>query len=152
MLSSLSHSLPRHCLDKNARQFSSFIKDENSSMKYWEHDNQKSQKESNESSSYEEVYQSSYDAHASQIFGGQKVLSHVDGSGRANMVDVGDKPVSKRSATAVASIDIGPEAYKLVAENGIKKGNAWHPLLILEIRVQILAETENILFFCLCHI
>ena len=38
------------------------------------------------------------------------------------MVDVGEKKVTKRSATAVASIDIGPEAYKLVSENGIKKG------------------------------
>ena len=114
----------QHCVVKSVRKFSPFVKDENSSMKYWEQDMQKSNEENAESHSYEDVYQSSYNAHAaSKVFAGQKELSHVDGSGRANMVDVGDKEVSKRAATAVASIYIGPEAYKLVSENGLKKGN-----------------------------
>ena len=36
------------------------------------------------------------------------------------MVDVGDKDVTKRFARAVAIIDIGETAYKLVANNQVR--------------------------------
>ncbi|KAJ2914782.1 hypothetical protein MD484_g5640, partial [Candolleomyces efflorescens] len=41
-------------------------------------------------------------------------LTHLDGSGKANMVDVGNKPPSRRTATASGKIFITPLAYELV--------------------------------------
>ncbi len=74
--------------------------------------------------SYEDIYQQSYNAfHDSQVPDHPKTLTHVDVTGRANMVDVGGKEITQRSATAIASIEIGQEAYKLVSENGMKKGD-----------------------------
>jgi cyclic pyranopterin phosphate synthase len=51
-------------------------------------------------------------------------LSHVDEAGRARMVDVGDKPVTVRTAVAEGAIRMSPEAYRLVAERGVTKGDA----------------------------
>lgn len=45
-----------------------------------------------------------------------KKLTHIDPAGKANMVDVGDKPPTKRSATAVGRIRITPLAYELVTK------------------------------------
>ncbi len=50
-------------------------------------------------------------------------LSHVDESGRARMVDVADKPVSRRTAIAEGSVRMSPEAFALVRENAIAKGD-----------------------------
>ena len=51
------------------------------------------------------------------------VLTHTDETGRANMVDVGDKPVSARRATATGRILLSPETVELIRENGLKKGD-----------------------------
>jgi cyclic pyranopterin phosphate synthase len=53
----------------------------------------------------------------------QKVLSHVDEQGRANMVDVGGKPVQLRTARATGHIRLSADALLLVAENRMKKGD-----------------------------
>ena len=50
-------------------------------------------------------------------------LSHLDAEGRARMVDVGDKPVSDRTAVASGSIRMSIEAYELVAGKGVPKGD-----------------------------
>lgn len=50
-------------------------------------------------------------------------LSHVDESGRARMVDVGEKPVSRRSAIAEGLVRMSAEAFALVRENAIAKGD-----------------------------
>jgi cyclic pyranopterin monophosphate synthase len=50
-------------------------------------------------------------------------LSHVDEAGRARMVDVGEKPVTVRTAVAEGAIRMSPEAYRLVAEHGVTKGD-----------------------------
>lgn len=50
-------------------------------------------------------------------------LSHVDDSGRAKMVDVADKPVSRRTAIAEGWVRMSPEAYALVQENAVAKGD-----------------------------
>lgn len=50
-------------------------------------------------------------------------LSHVDESGRARMVDVTDKPVSRRTAVAEGMVRMSAEAYRLVSENAIAKGD-----------------------------
>lgn len=51
-------------------------------------------------------------------------LSHVDESGRARMVDVGDKPVSVRTAVAEGAVRMSAEAYGLVADRAVRKGDA----------------------------
>lgn len=53
----------------------------------------------------------------------QQQLTHVDHEGQARMVNVADKPWTVRRASAQATVWIGPEAFKLVSENQIKKGD-----------------------------
>ena len=50
-------------------------------------------------------------------------LSHLDAEGRARMVDVGDKPVSDRTAMASGAVRMRREAYDLVAGKGVPKGD-----------------------------
>lgn len=50
-------------------------------------------------------------------------LSHVDPSGRARMVDVADKPVTKRTAVAEGLVRMSAEAFGLVRDNAIAKGD-----------------------------
>ncbi|KAL4237320.1 hypothetical protein ACF0H5_002038 [Mactra antiquata] len=52
-----------------------------------------------------------------------KTLTHTDDSGKLNMVDVGDKKDSSRTAVAMGTIILGKDAYKLVLENRLKKGD-----------------------------
>jgi cyclic pyranopterin phosphate synthase len=49
-------------------------------------------------------------------------LSHIDGDGRARMVDVSDKPVTTREAVARGRITIAPAAMRLVRAGALKKG------------------------------
>ncbi|MCU4298163.1 cyclic pyranopterin monophosphate synthase MoaC [Brevibacterium permense] len=51
-------------------------------------------------------------------------LSHVDASGTAQMVDVGDKDVTKRRAVASGLITTRSEVIDLIAEAGLPKGDA----------------------------
>ncbi len=50
-------------------------------------------------------------------------LSHVDGAGRARMVDVGDKPPTVRTAVAEGAVRLTPEAYRQVADQALAKGD-----------------------------
>ena len=51
-------------------------------------------------------------------------LTHVDErSGAASMVNVGSKPSTSREATASARVWLGAEAFALVRENRMKKGD-----------------------------
>jgi len=50
-------------------------------------------------------------------------LSHLDAEGNARMVDVGGKPESRRTAVAEGHVRMSAEAFRLVAEKGIKKGD-----------------------------
>ncbi len=50
-------------------------------------------------------------------------LSHVDNTGRARMVDVTDKPVSRRTAVAEGKVRMSPEAFLLVRDNAVAKGD-----------------------------
>src|SRR3989339_1409506 len=52
-----------------------------------------------------------------------KTLSHTDKKGKANMVDVGNKPDQLRIAKAQGSIRLNKEAIKLITENNNKKGD-----------------------------
>ncbi len=50
-------------------------------------------------------------------------LTHFDGDGRAVMVDVGDKPATRRSATAAATVHMQPATLNRIAEGGVGKGD-----------------------------
>lgn len=50
-------------------------------------------------------------------------LSHVDEAGRARMVDVADKPVSRRIAIAEGRVRMSAEAFALVRDNAVAKGD-----------------------------
>lgn len=74
-------------------------------------------------------------------------LSHVDEAGRARMVDVGDKAVTVRTAVAEGAIRMSPEAYRLVAERGVAKGDA---LAVSEVAGTLAAKRTADLI-PLCH-
>ena len=50
-------------------------------------------------------------------------LSHFDARGQAAMVDVGEKPVSQRTATARARVTMRAETAALIKGGGAKKGD-----------------------------
>ena len=50
-------------------------------------------------------------------------FSHVDDSGEARMVDVADKDVTVRTATATGRVDLSPEAVALLRGDGLPKGD-----------------------------
>ena len=50
-------------------------------------------------------------------------LSHVGPSGDAHMVDVGDKPVTERSARAEGAVRMSEAAFDLVRTNAVAKGD-----------------------------
>lgn len=51
-------------------------------------------------------------------------LTHADESGRAKMVDVGDKAPTSRRATAEGRVRLTPEAFAAVRDNALAKGDA----------------------------
>ena len=50
-------------------------------------------------------------------------LTHLDETGRARMVDVGEKPETERIAIAKGEITMRPETLRLIAEKGLPKGD-----------------------------
>jgi cyclic pyranopterin phosphate synthase len=50
-------------------------------------------------------------------------LSHLDAEGRAHMVDVADKPVSRRVCVARGAVRMAPETLARIAEGRIAKGD-----------------------------
>jgi cyclic pyranopterin phosphate synthase len=50
-------------------------------------------------------------------------LTHFDKDGNARMVDVSDKDVTERTATASGSIFMQPETLALIQSGGVKKGD-----------------------------
>lgn len=49
---------------------------------------------------------------------------HFDAAGRARMVDVGDKPATRRVAVARGTVVLAPEAFSVVASGTAAKGDA----------------------------
>jgi len=73
-------------------------------------------------------------------------LSHINDEGKANMVDVGHKPLQVRTAQASGFIQLQPETVKLIRENLIKKGDV---LTIAEISgIQAAKETSRLIPLC----
>lgn len=50
-------------------------------------------------------------------------LTHFDDEGKARMVDVSEKPLTKREAIAVGSVYMKPETIKLIKDRLISKGD-----------------------------
>lgn len=74
-------------------------------------------------------------------------LSHYDESGRIRMVDVGDKPVTSRSATASCKVLLSPETIAAIRERTNPKGD---PLEIARI-AGIMAAKKTPELIPLCH-
>jgi cyclic pyranopterin phosphate synthase len=51
-------------------------------------------------------------------------LTHVDEAGAARMVDVSEKPVTTRVATAAGRVLVSPEVVALLRGGGVPKGDA----------------------------
>ena len=50
-------------------------------------------------------------------------FTHFNEQGRAKMVDVGEKPVSVRTAVAAGRVLVNPETFALIRSGGMKKGD-----------------------------
>jgi cyclic pyranopterin phosphate synthase len=74
-------------------------------------------------------------------------LSHVDGSGKARMVDVSAKPRVRRSATASGRIDLAPATLELIAKNAMAKGDVLATARI----AGIMAAKRTAELIPLCH-
>lgn len=74
-------------------------------------------------------------------------LSHVDETGRARMVDVSDKPITNRSATAEGTIRMSMEAFELIQSNAVQKGDV---LTVAEVAATMAAKRTGELI-PLCH-
>ncbi|WP_339478157.1 MULTISPECIES: cyclic pyranopterin monophosphate synthase MoaC [unclassified Pseudomonas] len=92
------------------------------------------------------------------------MLTHLDSQGRANMVDVTDKAVTFREATAEAFVHMLPDTLKMIVSGGHPKGDVFavariagiqaakktsdliplcHPLLLTGVKVELNAEGED---------
>jgi len=74
-------------------------------------------------------------------------LSHLDQAGRARMVDVGDKPISVRTAVAAGAIRMSNDAFQLVAGQTVAKGDV---LAVSEV-AGTLAAKRTAELIPLCH-
>jgi cyclic pyranopterin phosphate synthase len=74
-------------------------------------------------------------------------LSHLDEAGRARMVDVGDKPVTERTAEAEGAVRMSSEAFQLVAASAVEKGDV---LAVAEVAGTMAAKRTGDLI-PLCH-
>lgn len=91
-------------------------------------------------------------------------LTHLNEAGQAQMVDVTDKAVTQRQATAEATITMLPATLKLIVDGGHKKGDVFavariagvqaakkcsdliplcHPLMLSSIKVDLQADEAN---------
>jgi cyclic pyranopterin phosphate synthase len=73
-------------------------------------------------------------------------FSHTNDKGKANMVDVGDKPLQHRTAIAKGRILLSEETVSLIRENELKKGDV---LTVAEISgIQAAKETSRLIPLC----
>ncbi|MEA4868127.1 MAG: cyclic pyranopterin monophosphate synthase MoaC [Bacteroidia bacterium] len=76
-----------------------------------------------------------------------KKLTHLDNDGNANMVDVGQKAITARSASASGHISLSENTIELILENRIKKGSV---LTVAKI-AGIMAAKKTSDIIPLCH-
>ena len=92
------------------------------------------------------------------------MLTHLDSQGRANMVDVTDKAVTSREATAQAVVRMRPETLEMIVSGGHPKGDVFavariagiqaakktsdliplcHPLMLTSVKVELSAQGSD---------
>jgi cyclic pyranopterin monophosphate synthase len=86
-------------------------------------------------------------AHRMTNMAKKKKLTHIDSNGRAQMVDVSGKPLSKRRAVAHGTIRLQPETLDLIARDQIGKGNVFVTARIAGIQ----AAKQTAQLIPLCH-
>ncbi|WP_075603297.1 cyclic pyranopterin monophosphate synthase MoaC [Saccharicrinis aurantiacus] len=74
-------------------------------------------------------------------------LTHIDKSGSAQMVDVGEKAIQKRIAVAEGFIKLCKDTLQLIQENNIKKGDVLATARIAGIQ----AAKQTPTLIPLCH-
>jgi len=74
-------------------------------------------------------------------------FTHLDEQGRLRMVDVGDKPVTHRQATASCTVRIGPKAFPLLMSGSLPKGDVWAAARL----AGIMAAKNTAQLIPLCH-
>lgn len=101
-------------------------------------------------------------------------LTHLDHAGHAHMVDVSDKNISHRSATAQAIIEMLPSTLSKVIEGGLPKGDViatariagiqackktadliplCHPLMLTKVSVEIdVISKTQLRVLCTCKL
>ncbi|WP_086932988.1 cyclic pyranopterin monophosphate synthase MoaC [Agarilytica rhodophyticola] len=91
-------------------------------------------------------------------------LTHLNKDGEAHMVDVGNKAITRRSATARSYVEMQTNTLALIQSGDNKKGDVFavariagiqaakkcadliplcHPLMLSKIAVELVAEPEN---------
>lgn len=101
-------------------------------------------------------------------------LTHLDANGNAHMVDVSDKEITKRTATARSVVKMLPSTLKKVIEGGLPKGDVLatariagiqaakktsdliplcHPLMLTRVNVDInVLDDQHIEILCTCSL
>jgi len=74
-------------------------------------------------------------------------LSHFDREGRARMVDVGAKPVTKREAIASGKVTMKPETLQRILDKKIQKGDVFGVARI----AGIMATKKTFELIPMCH-
>jgi cyclic pyranopterin monophosphate synthase len=74
-------------------------------------------------------------------------LTHIGGDGRAQMVDVSAKPMSRRRAVATGKIQLQRETLELISKDQIAKGNVFATARIAGIQ----AAKQTAQLIPLCH-
>ncbi|XP_078592979.1 molybdenum cofactor biosynthesis protein 1-like [Branchiostoma floridae x Branchiostoma japonicum] len=74
-------------------------------------------------------------------------LTHTDEAGNAKMVDVGHKDSTRRTASAAAAVMLGADAFALVKDNKMKKGD----VLTVAQLAGIMAAKNTSNLIPLCH-
>ena len=102
------------------------------------------------------------------------MLTHLDSQGRANMVDVTDKAVTSREATAPAVVRMRPETLDMIVSGGHPKGDVFavariagiqaakktsdliplcHPLMLTSVKLELSAQgTDAVLIVARCKL
>jgi cyclic pyranopterin phosphate synthase len=78
---------------------------------------------------------------------GMKRLTHIASDGRAQMVDVSAKPLSKRTAVAFGKIRLQRETLDLILKDQIAKGNVFATARVAGIQ----AAKQTAQLIPLCH-
>jgi cyclic pyranopterin monophosphate synthase len=76
-----------------------------------------------------------------------KKLTHVDSSGRARMVNVGQKPITQREAVAKGLVKMQPATLQILRQGQAAKGDV---LAVAQV-AGIMAAKQTSQFIPLCH-